>query len=79
MSLYFKQAAASPVCVVHGPFGSGKSTLLVALLHFFTAAGAARCLVSANTNVAVDRILTGLLDSGFTGAPCPPLVPTGRL
>ncbi len=66
------QAPASPVCVVHGPFGTGKSALLVALLHFFAAAGAARCLVSANTNVAVDRVLVGLLDSGFTGAPRPP-------
>ena len=25
--------AASPVCLIHGPFGSGKSTLLVALIH----------------------------------------------
>ncbi|KAK9844143.1 hypothetical protein WJX81_005799 [Elliptochloris bilobata] len=58
--------ALSPLCVVHGPFGSGKSTLLVALLHFFAAAGAKRCLVAANTNIAVDRILCGLLDTGFT-------------
>ena len=53
--------------MVHGPFGTGKSTLLVALLDFFVAAGAKRCLVAANTNVAVDRILTGLLERGFTG------------
>ena len=54
--------------MVHGPFGTGKSTLLVALLEFFVAAGAKRCLVAANTNVAVDRILVGLLERGFTGA-----------
>ena len=66
------QAPASPLCVVHGPFGTGKSALLVALLHFFAAAGGARCLVAANTNVAVDRVLVGLLDSGFTGTPRPP-------
>ena len=58
--------------MVHGPFGTGKSTLLVALLEFFVAAGAKRCLVAANTNVAVDRILVGLLERGFTGVlpPC---------
>ena len=27
----------------------------------------ARILVAAHTNVAVDRVLTGLLDHGFTG------------
>ena len=53
--------------MVHGPFGTGKSTLLVALLEFFVAAGAKRCLVAANTNVAVDCILVGLLEHGFTG------------
>ena len=53
--------------MVHGPFGTGKSTLLVALLEFFVEAGAKRCLVAANTNVAVDRILVGLLERGFTG------------
>ena len=58
---------AARMCVVHGPFGTGKSTLLVALLEFFVAAGVKRCLVAANTNVAVDRILTGLLECGFTG------------
>ncbi len=56
-----------PICLVLGPFGSGKSTLLVAMLHFFLRerqqAGnpldGMRCLVSAHTNVAVDRVLLG--------------------
>ena len=48
---------------------AGKSTLLVALLHFLLAQrgvqgsplAGARVLVSAHTNVAVDRVLTGAL------------------
>lgn len=63
-----------PVLLCHGPFGSGKSTLLVALLMFVVEAvealsgGArtARILLASNTNVAVDRLLTGLLDQGFS-------------
>ncbi|KAL4457552.1 hypothetical protein ABPG75_012417 [Micractinium tetrahymenae] len=67
--------APPPVCLVHGPFGSGKSTLLVALLHFLldqrgrrqgSPLAGARVLVSAHTNVAVDRVLLGLLESGCT-------------
>jgi hypothetical protein len=53
---------------------AGKSTLLVALLRFVLAqrgvAGsplaAARVLVCAHTNVAVDRVLLGLAESGCT-------------
>ena len=65
-----------PVCLIHGPFGTGKSTLLVAILHLImslrnldgeeTALSNARVLVSAHTNVAVDRVLTGLLDRKCT-------------
>lgn len=29
-----------------------------------------RILVAAHTNAAVDRVLVGLLDRGFTGATC---------
>eukprot|EP00887_Chlorella_sp_A99_P002672 scaffold6.g2672.t1 len=64
----------SPICLVHGPFGSGKSTLLVALLHFLlgqrkqhgSPLANARVLVAAHTNVAVDRMLLGLQESGVT-------------
>ncbi|KAK9809918.1 hypothetical protein WJX72_001732 [[Myrmecia] bisecta] len=71
---YEKQEAANPVCIIWGPFGSGKSTLLVALVHFLvkaineegSALPHARILVAAHTNVAVDRVLLGLLESGFT-------------
>uniref|UniRef100_A0A1D1ZXG7 AAA+ ATPase domain-containing protein n=2 Tax=Auxenochlorella protothecoides TaxID=3075 RepID=A0A1D1ZXG7_AUXPR len=66
--------APAPICLVHGPFGSGKSTLLVTLLRFLlrarTVAGSplegARILVSSGTNVAVDRVLMGLLEAGCT-------------
>ena len=72
--------AAPPVCLVFGPFGCGKSSLLVAVLHLLLklrnlGAGAdgsanplsqSRVLVSAHTNVAVDRVLDGLLESGCT-------------
>jgi energy-coupling factor transporter ATP-binding protein EcfA2 len=33
------KGAASPVCLIHGPFGSGKSTLLVALIHLLVGSG----------------------------------------
>ena len=67
--------AASPVCLVHGPFGCGKSSLLVALIHYLLAQrgqeGSAlkgcRVLLSAHTNIAVDRLMTGLMDTGCTG------------
>lgn len=67
-----------PFSIIHGPFGSGKSTLLVAMLHFFAqqmvnmpGSSSPRLLVTAHTNVAVDRILLGLLESGFTGTDTP--------
>lgn len=65
-----------PVCIIHGPFGSGKSTLLVATLAFLAdqlakrkpaQPSSNRILMAAHTNVAVDRVLLGLLDRGFTG------------
>lgn len=70
--------AASPVCIVHGPFGCGKSTLLVAVLHYLLAQRVkpegplrnCRVLVTAHTNVAVDRVISGLVDSGCTGLCC---------
>jgi len=65
--------ASSPqdVLLVHGVFGSGKSHLLTILIMFlcslFDAAQSkeGRILVSAATNVAVDRILLGLVENDF--------------
>lgn len=62
------------LCLVHGPFGTGKSSLLVALILLLVRLAAhpghglsgARVLVCAATNVAVDRVLLGLLDAGFS-------------
>ncbi|GAQ88406.1 RNA helicase nonsense mRNA reducing factor [Klebsormidium nitens] len=66
-----RKAFNPALCLVHGTFGSGKSTLLVALIFFLvelfemTNDTTSRILVSAATNVAVDRILLGLLKHGF--------------
>ena len=73
-SCMFMQAV-SPICIVHGPFGCGKSSLLVALVHYLltqrSQAGSAlkgcRVLLSAHTNIAVDRLMTGLMDTGCSG------------
>ena len=63
---------SSPLCLVHGPFGSGKSSTLVAILHLIlklrASSGAlsnARVMVCSHTNIAVDRVLLGLLQSGI--------------
>lgn len=62
-----------PVCLVHGPFGTGKSQLMVAILHLIvklrqTEGGLAnsRVMVSSHTNIAVDRVCLGLVESGMT-------------
>ena len=65
------QSASSPCLLVRGVFGSGKSKTLAALLSFLSAAmeeseaaggPRQRVLVCSATNVAVDRVLTGLID-----------------
>eukprot|EP00462_Mataza_sp_D1_P027798 CAMPEP_0175178676 /NCGR_PEP_ID=MMETSP0087-20121206/35100_1 /TAXON_ID=136419 /ORGANISM="Unknown Unknown, Strain D1" /LENGTH=200 /DNA_ID=CAMNT_0016470843 /DNA_START=41 /DNA_END=639 /DNA_ORIENTATION=- len=63
---------ADPVVLVHGTFGSGKSFLLGALIIFLCRVldkvdkkGSVRILVAAQTNVAVDGVLMGLLKRGF--------------
>ena len=53
--------------LVHGCFGSGKSTLLIACLYMIRDIGVRsrrkiRVLFAAGTNVAVDRVLLGLLE-----------------
>ncbi|XP_048389332.2 protein ZGRF1-like [Stegostoma tigrinum] len=66
-----------PVTVIHGVYGAGKSYLLAVLILFlvqlFEESEATegprqvpwKLLISASTNVAVDRVLLGLLELGF--------------
>lgn len=60
------------ILLIHGIFGSGKSFLLVVLIIFISEILDSvknkdiRILISSVTNVAVDNILTGLLNLGFT-------------
>jgi hypothetical protein len=56
------------ISILHGPFGSGKTTVLVALIIFLVKHSGIdnmRVLVSANTNIAVDHVLNGLVARGF--------------
>ncbi|GLJ16316.1 hypothetical protein SUGI_0275470 [Cryptomeria japonica] len=59
------------ICLIHGIFGSGKSYLLTVIVIFLTSVSKRwngqkmRILISAATNVAIDRVLTGLLELGF--------------
>ncbi|XP_030774897.1 protein ZGRF1 [Rhinopithecus roxellana] len=71
------QAHTLPITVIHGVFGAGKSYLLAVVILFFVQlfekseapiVGNARpwkLLISSSTNVAVDRVLLGLLSLGF--------------
>ncbi|XP_070308396.1 5'-3' DNA helicase ZGRF1 isoform X4 [Odocoileus virginianus] len=66
-----------PITIIHGVFGAGKSYLLAVVILFFVQlfekcealrVGNARpwkLLISSSTNVAVDRVLLGLLSLGF--------------
>ncbi|XP_038648115.1 protein ZGRF1-like isoform X3 [Scyliorhinus canicula] len=66
-----------PVTVIHGVYGAGKSYLLAVVILFlvqlFEESEAVegprqvpwKLLISASTNVAVDRVLLGLLELGF--------------
>ncbi|XP_037062982.1 protein ZGRF1 isoform X4 [Peromyscus leucopus] len=66
-----------PVTIIHGVFGAGKSYLLAVVILFFVQlfekcdAGTVgngrpwKLLISSSTNVAVDRVLLGLLSLGF--------------
>ncbi|KAM9143159.1 5'-3' DNA helicase ZGRF1 [Pangshura tecta] len=68
---------AFPITIIHGVFGAGKSYLLsvvvLFLVQLFESSEAAegsrpppwKLLIASSTNVAVDRILLGLLDLGF--------------
>ncbi|XP_074011107.1 5'-3' DNA helicase ZGRF1 [Numenius arquata] len=66
-----------PITIIRGVFGAGKSYLLsvviLFLVHLFESSEAIegprptpwKLLIASSTNVAVDRILLGLLDLGF--------------
>ncbi|XP_044941466.1 protein ZGRF1 isoform X2 [Mustela putorius furo] len=66
-----------PITIIHGVFGAGKSYLLAVVILFLVqlfeksevpTGGNARpwkLLISSSTNVAVDRVLLGLLSLGF--------------
>lgn len=58
-----------PIRLVHGPFGSGKTHTIAAFVikaveQLKSSNG--RIMISAHTNVAVDRVLQSLLNLGFT-------------
>jgi len=68
-------SSSNRIALIHGPFGTGKSSLIVALIHYILEArkmthntgeqlAKARILVSAHTNVAVDRVLLSLKEAG---------------
>ncbi|XP_056212147.1 protein ZGRF1 isoform X8 [Falco biarmicus] len=66
-----------PITIIHGVFGAGKSYLLSVVILFlvqlFESSEATKgprpaqwkLLIASSTNVAIDRILQGLLDLGF--------------
>ncbi|XP_048960790.1 protein ZGRF1 isoform X6 [Canis lupus dingo] len=71
------QTHTLPITIIHGVFGAGKSYLLAVVILFFVqlfeksevlTVGNVRpwkLLISSSTNVAVDRVLLGLLSLGF--------------
>ncbi len=66
---WFSNCALSPgdhVVSVHGCFGSGKSTLIVAICLLIRSLSDLKILVSSNTNVAVDRVMS-LLSACMSG------------
>jgi hypothetical protein len=61
-------APSAPAVLVHGVFGAGKSTLLsavVVFLHSLLGKTKHRILLAANTNTAVDNVLSNLRRRGF--------------
>ncbi|UPQ96762.1 P-loop nucleoside triphosphate hydrolase [Chloropicon primus] len=62
-----KKSSTETISILHGPFGSGKTTVIVALVILLVkySSEQVNVLISANTNVAVDHILNGLIRKGF--------------
>ncbi|CAJ0967300.1 unnamed protein product, partial [Ranitomeya imitator] len=73
----FQGSRPAPITIIHGVFGAGKSYLLAVvvlfLVHLFETHNPPeehgsvhwKLLISSSTNVAVDRVLLGLLNLGF--------------
>ncbi|XP_071975379.1 5'-3' DNA helicase ZGRF1 isoform X2 [Engystomops pustulosus] len=73
----FQGPHAAPISIIHGVFGAGKSYLLAVVVLFLVQLFEThnppeensschwKLLISSSTNVAVDRVLLGLLDLGF--------------
>jgi hypothetical protein len=70
-------SSCDDIILVHGCFGTGKSYMMVALIHFIVKViemeelvSSQNCnirlLVACSTNVAVDRVLKSLHESGYT-------------
>ncbi|XP_075716642.1 5'-3' DNA helicase ZGRF1 isoform X2 [Rhinoderma darwinii] len=73
----FQGLQPAPITIIHGVFGAGKSYLLAVVILFLVQLFEThnppeehgsfhwKLLISSSTNVAVDRVLLGLLDLGF--------------
>ena len=77
ISSMFKKKWTNCIALIHGVFGSGKSYLLSTVVLFlvqlfelmeskFSLDTRLKLLIASTTNVAVDRVLTGLMDLGFS-------------
>ncbi|XP_018425290.1 PREDICTED: protein ZGRF1 [Nanorana parkeri] len=72
-----RKQQSPPITIIHGVFGAGKSYLLAVVVLFLVQLFESvdpfdeqdsshwKLLISSSTNVAVDRVLLGLLDLGF--------------
>ncbi|CAN2388902.1 zinc ion binding, partial [Pristimantis euphronides] len=74
---HLQGSQSTPITIIHGVFGAGKSYLLAVVVLFLVQLFEShnppeehgsfhwKLLISSSTNVAVDRVLLGLLDLGF--------------